>query len=162
MQPVAVVLLLAIAVAPAPALGTSSTIINKTCAGISAQTPVTPLPSGYCTSLLSDVKARKASSTLSAISYLVDDLNTCHPQGYREMVESLAGVLDDYRTGRFDDAATAMAENVTMFPMGCCDIVLFHGVAGKNHPFSQENDDNDRIANLASDIAAVLVSGGNT
>jgi hypothetical protein len=110
--------------------------INKTCAAFSGQTPVTPLPSGYCTSLLSNdtaayaatdvqalavaafnITARKASSTLSTISYLVDDLNTCH-LCYREMVESLAGVLDDYRTGRFDDAATGMAENVTMFSNG--------------------------------------------
>ncbi|GJM88721.1 hypothetical protein PR202_ga05273 [Eleusine coracana subsp. coracana] len=113
MQPVAV-LLLAIAIAPALAGGTS-TIINETCAKL----PNYYLPRSYCTSVLSNdatavaapdvralavaainITAHKAASTLSAISYLMDDLSDCR-RYYSEMVESLAGVLNDYRAGRF-------------------------------------------------------------
>ncbi|KAL6633752.1 hypothetical protein ACP70R_026423 [Stipagrostis hirtigluma subsp. patula] len=164
-------LLLVIAiVAPGLAVGTSPAI-NATCAAI--DTP-TYHEYDYCVRVLSadpaaaaatdargvataavNITLQKAASTLSVISYLVDELSTCRGY-YSGMVKSLAGVLVDFGAGRFDRAALAKAEFASDTPDNC-DILLFQGSAKKN-PIAQENTDNQELANIAREITDHVVN----
>ncbi|KAF8729212.1 hypothetical protein HU200_017796 [Digitaria exilis] len=162
MVPVATILL-AVAIAPGLAVGSSS-VINATCAALKTF--------DYCVGMLSadpaasaatdvhglaaaavNLTAVKAASTLSVITYLVDDLTTCRGQ-YRNMLQSLAGVLVDLGAGRFDNAWLELSAHATAYPEGC-DIMLFEGNAHKD-PISQENGENDLLVRLATAITDLL------
>lgn len=159
-----VVLLLAIPIAPVLAIG--SPAINATCAAVTTE------PGEYCLGFLSEepaamaatdargvavaamnTTARKAASTSRVITDLVDELRTCH-EYYTTMVESLSGVLIDFRAGRFDNAALDKAYKAGHQPMDC-DTLLLRGNARKN-PFSKENGENDKLVRLAVAITSLL------
>ncbi|CAN6253733.1 unnamed protein product [Urochloa humidicola] len=164
-QPIAIILL-AVAIAPGLVVGSSSSIINGTCAALRLQ------PYDYCVGVLSadpaavaatdvrgvaaaavNITAVKAASTLHVISYLVDELTTCRGY-YNNMMQSLAKVRVDLGAGRFSNASFEMSANASAEPMSC-DILLFEGNSHKD-PFTQENGDNDFVAHLASDIMRLL------
>ncbi|GJM86471.1 hypothetical protein PR202_ga02334 [Eleusine coracana subsp. coracana] len=164
MMQTVVILLLAIPVAPVLAIG--SPAINATCAAL------TPSPGDYCLGFLSgdpaamaatdargvaaaamNMTARKAASTSRVIADLVDELTICRGY-YTTMVESLSGVLVDFRAGRFDNAALEKANKAGDQPMDC-DKLLLQGNAHKN-PFSKENGENDKLARLAVAITSLL------
>nr|CAB3450721.1 unnamed protein product [Digitaria exilis] len=139
MVPVATILL-ALAIAPGLAVGSSP--------AASAATDVHGLAAAAV-----NLTAVKAASTLSVITYLVDDLTTSRGQ-YRNMLQSLAGVLVDLGAGRFESAWLELSAHATSGPDGC-DIMLFEGNAHKD-PISQENSENDLLVRLATDITDLL------
>ncbi|KAF8707091.1 hypothetical protein HU200_030323 [Digitaria exilis] len=165
MQAVVVVVLLAI-LPITPVLAIGSPAISATCAAVTTQ------PREYCVGFLSgepaamaatgahgvaaaamNTTARKAASTSRVIADLVDELWTCHGY-YTTMVESLSGVLVDFRDGRIDNVTLDKAYNAGHQPMGC-DALLLHGNAHKN-PFSKENGENDKLARLVVAITSLL------
>ncbi|GJN21887.1 hypothetical protein PR202_gb09409 [Eleusine coracana subsp. coracana] len=97
--------------------------------------------------------ARKAASTSRVIADLVDELTICRGY-YTTMVESLSGVLVDFRAGQFDNGALEKASKAGDQPMDC-DKLLLQWNAHKN-PFSKENGDNDKLARLAVAITSLL------
>ncbi|CAN6274885.1 unnamed protein product [Urochloa humidicola] len=166
-QPVAIILL-AVAAIVGLAAGSSSSVINATCAALPLQ------PYDYCVGVLSSDSAAaaatdvrgvaaaavnittvKAASTLRVITYLIDELTTCRGY-YNNLVKSLADVLIDVDAGRFKNASLDMSTNATGVAMDC-DILMFEGNSHKD-PFTQENADNDLLANLASAIIDLVVS----
>ncbi|CAO2047933.1 unnamed protein product [Urochloa humidicola] len=160
---------LAVAIAHRLAVGSSSSVINATCAALK------PLqPYDYCVGVLSadptaavatdvpgvaaaavNITTVKAASTLRVITYLVDELTTCRGY-YSNFVKSLANVLIDVDAGRFKNASLEISTNVTGVAMDC-DILLFEGNSHKD-PFTQENGENDLLANLASAIVDLVTS----
>ncbi|KAL6633753.1 hypothetical protein ACP70R_026424 [Stipagrostis hirtigluma subsp. patula] len=167
-QPVTILFLAVAAIAPVLAIGISPAI-NTTCGALATQPK-----RDYCVGVLTadpaasaatdargvataaiNLTAHKAASTLRVIADLVDELSTCRWY-YIAMVESLAGVLVDFRAGRFDDAALAKAQKAMGQP-DSCDILLFEGNSHKD-PISQENVENDHVARLATDITYLLAS----
>ncbi|CAO1939578.1 unnamed protein product [Urochloa humidicola] len=167
-QSTAIILLVVVAIAPGLAAGSSSSVINATCAALK------PLqPYDYCVGVLSadpaaaaatdipgvaaaavNITAVKAESTLRVITYLVDDLKTCR-EYYSNMLQSLAEVRVDLGAGRFSNASLEISANASARPMDC-DILLFEGNAHKD-PFTEENGENDLLAGLASDIIGLLL-----
>ncbi|WVZ74152.1 hypothetical protein U9M48_022367 [Paspalum notatum var. saurae] len=163
-----VLLLLALAIAPGLTVATTTPAINATCTALDAGRYDHPY--SYCAGVLSadpaaaaatdergvseaaiNISARTAASTLSVLTDLVDELGRCR-EYYGSMVESLAGVLDDFHAGRFDDAALAKARSASAVP-DQCELVLIQGNAKKD-PFTKENIDNKRLSSLAADITA--------
>ncbi|CAO1939579.1 unnamed protein product [Urochloa humidicola] len=173
-QPIAItIMLLAVAaIAPGLAVGSSSSVINATCAALK------PLqPYDYCVGVLSadpaaaaapdvrgvaaaavNITAVKAASTLRVITYLVDELTTCRGY-YNNLVKSLVGVLIDVDAGRFKNASLEISANATGVAMDC-DILLFEGNAHKD-PISQENGENDLLVRLAQSILDLVTSKQN-
>ncbi|CAN6280358.1 unnamed protein product [Urochloa humidicola] len=173
-QPIAItIMLLAVAaIAPGLAVGSSSSVINATCAALK------PLqPYDYCVGVLSadpaaaaaadvrgvaaaavNITAVKAASTLRVITYLVDELTTCRGY-YNNLVKSLVGVLIDVDAGRFKNASLEISANATVVAMDC-DILLFEGNAHKD-PISQENGENDLLVRLAQSILDLVTSKQN-
>lgn len=100
-----------------------------------------------------NITATKAASTLSVITYLVDELTACRGQ-YRNMLQSLAGVLVDLGAGRFKNASFELSAHATTYPDGC-DILLFEGNSHKD-PISQENGENNLLVRLATAITDLL------
>ncbi|CAN6253735.1 unnamed protein product [Urochloa humidicola] len=168
-QPIAItIMLLAVAIAPGLAIGSSSSVIKATCAALPLQ------PYDYCVGVLSadpaaaaatdvrgvaaaavNITAVKAASMLRIITYLVDELTTCRGY-YSNLVNSLADVHIDVNAGRFKNAPLEMSSNVTGVAMDC-DVLPFEGNSHKD-PFTQENGDNDLLANLASAIIDLVTS----
>ncbi|CAL5054961.1 unnamed protein product [Urochloa decumbens] len=165
-QPIAIILL-AVAIAPGLAVGSSSSVINTTCAALKILQPY-----DYCVGVLSadpaaaaatdvagvaaaavNITAVKAESTLRIITYLVDDLKTCR-EYYSNMLESLADVRVDLGAGRFSNASFEISVNATARPDDC-DILLFEGNAHKD-PFTHENGENALLVRLASGIIDLL------
>ncbi|KAF8768580.1 hypothetical protein HU200_007128 [Digitaria exilis] len=170
MVPVATILL-ALAIAPGLAVGSSS-VINATCAALKTFDYCQPY--AYCVGVLSadpaavaatdihgmaaaavNITATRAASTLRVITDLVQDLTTCRGH-YSNMLQSLADVRVDLGAGRFRNASFKMIAKVAASPTGC-DILLFEGNAHKD-PFTQENGDNNLVAELAGGIIKLLTS----
>lgn len=166
MQAVVVVVFLIAIPMSTRVLAIGSPAINATCAAVTTQ------PREYCLGFLSgepaamaatdahgvaaaatNTTARKAASTSRVIADLVDELRTCHGY-YTAMVQSLSGVLVDFRAGRSDNATLHKAYNAGHQPMGC-DTLLLQGSAHKN-PFSKDNGENDKLARLVVAITSLL------
>ncbi|WVZ73484.1 hypothetical protein U9M48_021784 [Paspalum notatum var. saurae] len=164
----ALLLLIAAATAPGLAAGSSSSVINATCAELSSTQPL-----DFCLGVLSadqaaaeatdvravaaaavNITAQKANSTLRAIAYLTHDLSGCRGY-YSKMTRSLADGLADFRAGRFRDASDEIVVNATNVPLDC-SISLFEGNAAKD-PIDQENNDNQSLVQLAADIVDLFV-----
>ncbi|CAN6274886.1 unnamed protein product [Urochloa humidicola] len=167
-QPIAIILVAVAAIASGLAAGSSSSVINATCAALPLQ------PYDYCVGVLSadpaavaatdirgvaaaaiNITAVKAASTQRVITYLVDELTICRGY-YSNLMKSLADVLIDVNAGRFWNASLEMSINATGAAMGC-DILLFEGNSHKD-PFMQENGENDYLVKLASAIIDLVTS----
>ncbi|VAH23287.1 unnamed protein product [Triticum turgidum subsp. durum] len=96
--------------------------------------------------------AHNVTSTLHIISDLVRDLNTCTGY-YTTMARTVAAALGDLHAGRVVNATDKLSD--ALGPPSDCDIVLSGvGVIGKvaRDPIRQENDENERLVQLAINI----------
>jgi pectinesterase inhibitor-like protein len=95
------------------------------------------------------VVAANVSSTVLVLADLVHNLADCL-RTYREMNDTLAGALDDFRAGRVHSASEKLRDATDM--PDNCDILLFQGSAKKN-PMSKEDDDANKLSNIAYGIS---------
>ncbi|XP_073362608.1 uncharacterized protein [Aegilops tauschii subsp. strangulata] len=96
--------------------------------------------------------AHNVTATLGIISDLVRDLNTC-TRLYMTMATKVAAALDDLHAGRVDNAADELTDTVGA-PIDCDMVLMGIGEIEKvpRDPIESENDENDRLIQLAIDI----------
>lgn len=143
----ALLLLLAAASAPILAVGVSPAVNPRVLPAAASSNDT--LQRGI---VATNQVAHSVTYTLHIISDLVRDLNTCTGY-YMTMAKTVAAALDDLHAGRVDNAADKL--NDTLGAPSDCDIVLM-GVGEiekvPRDPIQNENDENDRLIQLAMDI----------
>ena len=148
------------------AVGTPSALITKTCAatynysgGVSYDYCVGALSSdpagaaakdtGELALVAANLIAANVTSTVLVLADLVRNLGDCLSI-YREMNDTLAAALQDFRAGHVD-AASSKLRDASDRPQNC-DILLFQGSAKKN-PMSKEDRDAYYLSNIAYAIS---------
>ncbi|XBJ12846.1 hypothetical protein VPH35_017289 [Triticum aestivum] len=145
----ALLLLLGAAIAPILATGVSPAVNTSVLSpGPTAGSVNDTLQRGI---IATNQIAHNVTATLSIISDLVRDLNTC-TRLYMTMAKTVAAALDDLHAGRVDNAADKL--NDTFGAPSDCDIVLL-GVGEEKvprDPIENENVENERLIQSAIDI----------
>ncbi|KAM0928138.1 hypothetical protein ACQ4PT_002296 [Festuca glaucescens] len=95
-------------------------------------------------------------STLLVLADLVNNLRECL-NIYREMDDTLAAALHEFRAGHVDTASEKLS--VASLMPNDCDILLFQGSAKKN-PMSKEDDDANFLSNIAYAITMEVLNPG--
>ncbi|KAM0928137.1 hypothetical protein ACQ4PT_002295 [Festuca glaucescens] len=152
------------------AVGTPSPLITKACAAIynftgrvSKETCVGTLSADPAAASAKDTRelavvaanltAANVTSTVLVLADLVHNLQECL-NIYREMDDTLAAALHEFRAGHVDAASEKLSAASDMPDE--CDILLFQGSAKKN-PMSKEDVDAILLSNIAYAISRAVL-----
>ncbi|CAM0877516.1 unnamed protein product [Alopecurus aequalis] len=157
------------------AVGAPSVLITKTCAAMYNYSGV--VSKDYYVGALSadpvgaaatdtrelavvsaNLTAANVTSTVLVLADLVHNLGECLSI-YREMNDTLAAALHDFRAGHVDTASNKLWDASGM--PNDCDILLFQGSAKKN-PMSKEDADAYQLSSIAYAISMEVLHPGRS